>query len=105
MNKYYEQYLNDHSEPKVKLMHFIGQIVTIAYLVWSICRLIEWPSLISWIQLSITPFVVYPFAVGGHLLFGPKGNKPSFCKMPFLKAKICDIKMFVDIIRGKFRIW
>tara|TARA_Y100001973_G_scaffold53896_1_gene79733 strand:- start:426 stop:722 length:297 start_codon:yes stop_codon:yes gene_type:complete len=98
MNKYYEQYLKDHSKPKVKLMHFIGQLVTILYLIWVI-------YFEHWLLLLLAPFVVYPFAVGGHLLFGAKGNKPSFCKMSFLQAKRCDIKMFIDILRGKHRIW
>ena len=98
MDKYYKQYLEDHSEPKVKLMHFIGQLVTILYPIWGI-------YFKCWWLLLFTPFVIYPFAVSGHVLFGKKGNKPSFYQMSFLRAKWCDMKMFVDILRGKYRIW
>ncbi len=98
MDKYYEQYLKDHANPKVKLAHFIGQLVTILYPIWVIYFKYWW-------LLLFTPFVIYPFAVGGHILFGDKENRPSFCKMSFLRAKWCDIKMFVDILRGKFKVW
>jgi len=98
MDKHYKQYLEDHSEPRVKLMHFIGQLVTILYPIWVIY--FEY-----WLLLLFTPFVIYPFAVGGHVLFGKKGNKPSFLRMNPWKAKLCNMKMFVDIIKGKHKVW
>jgi len=98
MDKYYRQYLKDHSEPKVKLLHFIGQLATISYVIWVI-------FFEHWAWLLLTPFVIYPFAVGGHALFGKKGNKPSFLRMPPVRSKICNMKMFMDILKGKFKIW
>ena len=97
-DKYYKQYIKNHSRPKVKLMHFIGQLATIAYFIF--CVITK-----NWKWLLLTPLIVYPFAVSGHYLFGPKGNKPSFHKMSFLTAKWCDIRMFVDILKGKHKIW
>jgi hypothetical protein len=97
-DKYYKQYLKNHSRPKVKLMHFIGQVLTLAYV--SFCVATR-----NWFWLLLSPLVIYPFAVSGHYLFGAKGNKPSFHKMPFLTAKWCDVRMFVDILRGKYRLW
>ncbi len=98
MEECYKQYLKNHSEPKVKLMHFIGQLVTMLYPIWVIY--FEY-----WLLLFFTPFVIYPFAVSSHYMFGKKGSKPSFHKMGFFKAKICDFMMFIDILKGKYRIW
>ena len=98
MDEYYEQYLKDHAHPKCKLMHFIGQLATIGYVIYII-----WYQ--YWLLLLAAPLVVYPFAIGGHILFGCKGNKPSFFTMSFLQAKRCDVIMFIDILRGKLKIW
>ena len=97
-NKYYKQYLEDHAEPKVKLMHFIGQLATILYLIWAI-------YFEHWLLLLLTPLVIYPFAVAGHALFGKKGNKPSFLRMNAVRAKVCNMQMCIDILRGKHRVW
>ena len=102
----YKQYLKDHSHPKCRLMHFVGQCTTIFYAIWVGNLLFTWPySPMCWVLFSFTPLIVYPFAVGGHILFGEKGNRPSFTKMGLFRAKICDIKMFLDILRGKLSIW
>lgn len=98
MNKYYKQYLENHKHPKVKLMHFIGNLVTLDYIVWVVVNQ-------RWMMLLLAPFVVYPFALAGHFIFGPKGNKPSFYKMPFLWAKLCDIKMCYEIVLFKHKIF
>ena len=97
-DEYYKQYLDNHNNPKVRLMHFIGQIMTVLYILY--CFYIE-----KYWFLPLAPLVVYPFAVGGHIIFGAKGNKPSFYRMSFLQAKWCDIKMFIDILKGKLSIW
>ena len=97
-DKYYKQYLKNHARPRVKLMHFIGQLATIFYVTFCIVSR-------NWWWLFLAPLIVYPFAISGHYIFGGKGNKPSFHKMSFLRAKWCDIKMFFDILRGKHKIW
>jgi len=96
-DKHYTQYLKDHSDPRVRMMHFIGQLATILFAGFALITR-------RWYLLFAAPFVVYPFAVGGHILFGAKGNKPSFYKMSFLQAKRCDVKMFIDILKGKLSI-
>ena len=98
MSSYYEEYLNNHSNPKCRLMHFIGQWVTI---IFTIFVLYNW----YWYLIPFIPFVIYPFAVSGHILFGERGDKPSFNKMGFVKAKISDWIMFKDIILGRLKIW
>ena len=79
-------------------MHFIGQLMTISFIIGAVYTR-------AWLYLLLAPLVIYPFAVAGHILFGAKNNRPSFYKMPFLQAKLCDIKMFIDIIKGKLSIW
>jgi hypothetical protein len=98
MKSYYEEYLDNHSNPKCRLMHFIGQWVTILFAVGIL-------YFQNWWLAPLIPFVVYPFAISGHILFQEKNNKPSFFKMSFLKAKMADWKMFIDILKGKVSIW
>jgi hypothetical protein len=79
-------------------MHFIGQWITILFTIGVFYTQ-------SWWSLFLVPFVIYPFAISGHILFQEKGNKPSFAKMGFIKAKIADWKMFFDILKGNVSIW
>jgi hypothetical protein len=95
---YYKDYLNNHSNPKCKLMHFIGQWITIFF---TIFVLYNW----YWYLIPLIPFVIYPFAISGHILFGDKGDTPSFKKMGFFKAKTSDWIMFKDIMLGRLKIW
>ena len=95
---YYKNYLKNHSNPKCRLFHFIGQWVTILF---TIFVLYNW----YWYLIPLIPFVIYPFAISGHILFGEKGDKPSFKKMGFVQAKISDWIMFKDIMLGRLKIW
>lgn len=98
MKDYYQKYLENHSNPKCRLMHFVGQLVTISFVIGVALSG-------SWALLFLAPFVIYPFAISGHIFFGEKGDKPSFTKMGFVKAKIADWRMFIDILRGRLKIW
>ena len=105
-DKLYKMYLDNHNDPKVRLMHFIGQLATILYGAWTVSLLMTWPySLMCWLLFLLTPLIVYPFAISGHVLFGKNGNRPSFYKMSLLQSKRCDLKMFIDILKGKLSIW
>ena len=95
---YYKDYLKNHSNPKCRLFHFIGQWVTILF---TIFVLYNW----YWYLIPLIPFVIYPFAISGHILFGDKDDKPSFNKMGFIKAKLSDWIMFKDIMLGRLKIW
>ena len=95
---YYKNYLKNHSNPKCRLFHFIGQWVTILF---SIFVFYNW----YWYLIPLIPFVIYPFAISGHIVFGEKGDKPSFKKMGFIKAKISAWIMFKDIMLGRLKIW
>ena len=98
MKDYYKEYLENHYDPKCRLMHFIGQWATILFVIY-----IAFHG--YWKLIPLIPFIIYPFAVSGHILFQEKGNKPSFYNMSFVKAKIADWRMFLDIMKGKISIW
>ena len=98
LSEYYGYYLSLHKNPKCKLVHFIGQWVTILF---TIFVLYNW----YWYLIPLIPFVIYPFAISGHILFGSKGDKPSFKKMGFIHAKISDWIMYKDIMLGRLKIW
>ena len=93
--EYYKYYLTLHQHPKTRLLHFIGQIVTI---IFTIDVLYNW----WWYLIPLIPFIVYPFAWIGHFIF--EGNKPAAFINPFY-AKISDWLMFKDIILGRLEIW
>ena len=95
ISEYYKYYLTLHQHPKCKLLHFIGQLVTIIFFVWLINNL-------YWYFLPIVPFVIYPFPWSGHYFF--EKNKPAAFHNP-VKAKISDWIMFKDILLGRLRIW
>ncbi len=91
---YYEYYLSLHKSSKCRLLHFIGQWVTIFFTIF-----IFYNSL--WIFIPVIPFVIYPFAWSGHYFF--ERNEPAAFHHP-IKAKISDWRMFFDILRGKIKI-
>ena len=100
--KYYQFYLSKHQNPKCRLMHFIGQWATLAFIGFIAHG---W----HWYLIPLIPFVVYPFAWTGHFIF--EKNKPLAVDgvkdggKTTLKAKLCDIRMFFDILRGRLSIW
>ena len=95
LNSYYKYYLTLHENPKCKLLHFIGQLVTILFTIYVISNL-------YWYFIPIIPFVIYPFAWSGHYLF--EKNEPAAFHNP-IYAKLSDWLMFRDIILGRLKIW
>ena len=95
IKSYYNYYLTLHKNPKCRLLHFIGQFVTIIFLVVVIYYQ-------KYIFLFCTPFLIYPFAWSGHYFF--EKNKPAAFTNP-LYAKISDWLMFKDVLLGRIKIW
>ena len=91
--EYYSQYLLLHQNKNCRRLHFIGQIATILFVMYSVVNNV--------FLLLLAPFVVYPFAWSGHFFF--EKNKPAAFKRP-LWAKACDWIMFKDILIGKIRL-
>ena len=92
LEEYYKYYLTLHQNKWCRRLHFLGQLVTIAYL----CVIIGL-NLNLWALLPL-PFIVYPFAWTGHYFF--EKNKPAAFSDP-IKAKICDWLMFRDMLLGR----
>ena len=90
LSEYYQHYLALHTNPNCRRLHMLGQVATIAYVLFSLLN--------APILLLAAPFVVYPFAWAGHFIF--EKNKPAAFRDP-IKAKICDWIMFKDILTGK----
>tara|TARA_B100000927_G_C16338669_1_gene418362 strand:+ start:132 stop:422 length:291 start_codon:yes stop_codon:yes gene_type:complete len=92
--QYYRHYLSLHKNPKTRLLHFVGQIFTILFVIYSLNY--------SYWLLLLAPLVVYPFAWSGHYFF--EKNKPAALKNP-LYAKMSDWVMFKDILIKRLSIW
>lgn len=95
LKNYYKYYLTLHQNPKCRLLHFIGQVVTIIFTIDVLYN--GW-----WYLIPIIPFVVYPFAWIGHLFF--ENNKPAAFSRP-LYAKMSDWLMFKDILLRRLSLW
>tara|TARA_B100000902_G_C27301317_1_gene912962 strand:+ start:1171 stop:1452 length:282 start_codon:yes stop_codon:yes gene_type:complete len=91
---YYEYYLSLHQNSKCRRLHFIGQLVTIFFIVFVLLNK-------YWLLIPLIPFVIYPFAWSGHYFF--EKNEPAAFHHP-IKAKISDWRMFFDILKGKIKI-
>ena len=95
LKEYYQYYLTLHTNPTCRLLHFVGQLATIAF---TFCVFYFW----LWYLIPLIPFVVYPFAWSGHYFF--EKNEPAAFKNP-LYAKISDWMMFRDILLFKVKLW
>ena len=92
-NEYYQYYLTLHQNKVNRWLHIVGQCVTILTLAAII-------KTNTWLLLPIIPFVVYPFAWLGHLVF--EKNEPAAWTNP-LWAKACDWIMLKDVLTGKLK--
>lgn len=71
--EFYPYYLQEHSDKRCRMMHYIGSTLVIAVLVWAFVSLNFW-----W--LLALPVIGYGFAWVGH--FGFEHNKPATFKYP-----------------------
>lgn len=89
--EYYKYYLTLHENKWNRRLHAIGQLLTVMFFIFCVYRQ-------DWFLLTLTPFVVYPFAWSGHFFF--EKNKPAAFSNP-LWAKACDWIMMKDIVFGR----
>ena len=89
--EYYEYYLTLHQNKWCRRLHVAGLCATLGFIAAVVHQQLWW-------ALLIAPFVVYPFAWIGHLVF--ERNQPAAWPRPFW-AKACDWVMLKDIITGK----
>jgi hypothetical protein len=97
-NEYYKTiYLPAHSKVLCRILHFLGNLFTLAWIV-AFSTLAFNSSTYYALALIVTPFVVYPFAWTAH--FYIEKNKPLAWSNPFW-AKVCDWKMCWEMMTGK----
>lgn len=95
--EYYKFYLGKHQNRWCRRFHFAGQVATFLFLAAVLASAVTetWMALLF---LPLTPFIVYPFAVFGHLF---EGEWPAFFSSNPLRAKRADLRMCWDMLRGR----
>ncbi len=90
-HEFYPFYLQEHSHPINRRLHFIGTTLLLLILI---------AALITryWYGFILLPIVGYSFAWVGH--FYIEKNKPATFKHPFYSLA-GDFRMFYDILRGR----
>jgi len=92
LDKYYARYLTFHTKKGTRILHCIGNVATVLYIVYCLYNCL-------W-ALVLAPFIIYLFAWPSHWWI--EGNRPAAFKNPIL-AKISDWRMMFDMIRGKLK--
>ena len=92
---FYPYYIDEHSKPKTKLLHFIGTSISLFFLVQLVITFD--PIYLIYALLS-----GYGFAWVAHFFI--EKNKPATFTYPFYSF-IGDHKMFVEILMGKHKIF
>lgn len=90
---FYPYYLEEHSDPTCRRLHYVGSILVIAILLYAI-------TTTSWAFLLLVPVVGYGFAWLGHFLF--EKNRPATFKYP-LYSLMGDWVMLKDMLTGRIR--
>ncbi len=91
---FYPYYLDEHRDPRCRLMHFIGSTLVIALLILSVVTQ-------HWMLLWCLPVAGYGFAWLGHFAF--EHNKPATFRYPFYSL-MGDWVMYKDICTVKLSL-
>lgn len=91
--EYYSSFLAAHSNRICRRLHFIGTLLSLILLLYSIFTF-------NWIGFIIIPFIANGFAMVGHFWF--EKNKPGVLTSP-LYSFVGNLVMFKDIIFGKIK--
>lgn len=94
---YYPTYLEAHKNVWNRRLHVLGQTTTVCYFILILFLAFQNPPFIF--LMLFLPFVVYPFAWFGHLVF--EKNKPATWYINPLITKACDWIMLKDILKRK----
>jgi hypothetical protein len=98
--EYYPVYLKSHKNPINKILHIIGNFLTIVYVFYIIY--LSQISLFFLPLIIFTPFVVYIGAWPGHFKF--EKNEPATFKANPVLTKACDWIMIYELITGKLKL-
>ena len=92
--EFYPFYLSEHSDPKCRLLHFIGSLLVLLTVFYAIFTR-------QWLVLLFVPLIGYGFAWVGHFFF--EHNRPATFTYP-LYSLMGDWVMFKDILTGKVKL-
>ncbi len=92
-SEFYPYYLDEHSNPTCRRMHYIGSMLVIAVIVYALVTA-------KFAALLLVPVIGYGFAWLGHFLF--EKNKPATFKYP-LYSLMGDWVMLKDMLTGRIR--
>jgi hypothetical protein len=98
--EYYPKYLLVHADPTNKLLHVIGNFLTVGYVIFLL-----YLGTINYLFLPLlllTPFVVYIGAWPGHFIY--ERNEPATFKANPVLTKTCDWIMIYELIIGKLKL-
>ena len=90
-NEFYTFYLLEHKNKKNRILHFIGTILVLIIIIFSII-------IPNFKLLILCPFIGYGFAWLGHFFF--EKNKPATFTHP-IYSLIGDWKMFYELLIQK----
>jgi len=90
---FYPFYLNEHSNPINKALHFVGTTLVILAVIYSIYTA-------QYKLIWLCPFIGYGFAWVGHFIF--EKNRPATFKQPFYSFA-SDFVMWFHIITRKVK--
>ena len=89
--EFWDFYVQEHSKPATRILHFIGTSLGVVLLVWFIARGM-------WLYIPLCLVVGYAFAWFAH--FVVEKNKPATFKYPFWSF-ISDYKMVWYMLTGR----
>jgi hypothetical protein len=91
--EFYPFYLNEHTNPVCRRLHFVGSALIIALIIYAAASA-------QWSLLWFIPVIGYGFAWVGHFFF--EHNRPATFKYPFYSL-LGDWVMFRDMLIGRVR--
>lgn len=92
--EFYEFYLDEHSEPMNRRLHFAGCVLVIAVILCTVLFR-------EWLLLLLVPVFGYGLAWAGHFFI--EKNKPATFKYP-LWSLMGDWAMFAGVLSGKIKL-
>ena len=91
--EFYPYYLQEHSNPVCRRLHYAGSLLVLAILAYALLTQ-------QWLWLLAMPLAGYGFAWVGHFVF--EKNRPATFTDP-LWSLMGDWVMFKDVLTGRIR--
>ena len=90
-SEYWPEYLQEHSKPATRAMHYAQTIFGGAAILYSLFTL-------SWALLAGTLLFIFLWALAAHKLV--EGNSPAAATHPFWWSVLNDLRMFWHFVTG-----